>query len=720
MVLAIAYFCGVESLEEVSPVFKLFILDQLKKAQTTNGCWYARDLQEILNYSAYSRFAGQENKKSILKAACLFVENSDRHFKPCDRDGNPDWELDAIACMAILKECRNRASVIVAKEFFRNLSQGEETSTDGISPFDAIRHVNQNGVEPTESRNVKKNNPLDAIRRYEKKGHSFWTVRELMDLLDIDSFAFFEDRHDSLISNAIAECQDCGFNAESEFRKKYLDWELSSLACYFVLKRFDDLRYPKVKEAQEYFGYFKKNTPAEPVEKVKQTEIIPFPKPTDTINPFEAIRHNYPNGMEFWTARELMKLLKIRGFEMFREDIPNSIISQAMTQYEAESLGRDIVDIKYQFCKKEKDWELTAIACYLIFIRVSRVTYPEVEKALRYFAREVGRSPSPDLKVDLKIVPNNSSAVDTPLSSQKNQELGVSPFDAIRRYDKDGNEYWSARELIEFMGYSKWQNFETPVQEAIENIKLTGDEVEAHIMIDHKMVYRPQGGGRSLSDYKLSRYGCYMIALCCDHRKSEVAMAKKYFAIQTRKAELIEQREADEGKLKISDEEALKMAMECLEISGVAQPVVSQFKMRQLAKLDPAHKEIYESVCGALASSYTLENKPILVTKVGQMICDRLGLNRNIISFAKTVNQKLIEIGMQEKDIRFKENKPYNKGYVLTKAGEPWAIVENPTDSEGRVRPQIKYNQQLYLSNSKQTATPVVSDWVQNGYKVFK
>jgi hypothetical protein len=215
--------------------------------------------------------------------------------------------------------------------------------------------------------------------------------------------------------------------------------------------------------------------------------------------------------------------------------------------------------------------------------------------------------------------------------------------------------------------------------EAIGNLEIIKDNVEAHIMIDHKVVHRPQGWGSALSDYKLSRYGCYMIALCCDHRKSEVAMAKKYFAIQTRKAELIEQQEQESRKLKISDEEALKMAMECLEVSGVEQPVISQFKMRQLAKLDPDHKELYESVCGYLASTYVLENKPILVTKVGQMICVgvacactyRLGLNRNMISFAKVVNKKLVEVGLQEPDIKYKEGKPYNKGYVLSDGSTP-------------------------------------------------
>lgn len=258
---------------------------------------------------------------------------------------------------------------------------------------------------------------------------------------------------------------------------------------------------------------------------------------------------------------------------------------------------------------------------------------------------------------------------------------------AIRRYDKDGNEYWSARELMEILGYQHWETFggqkkgqTSVVQKAIKSLKNSGYQSDDHVRYASKMVNLPQGGYRTKKDWDLSRRACYVMAMNGDPNKKEIALAQAYFTDQARENELRKSREAtktESGKLKISDEEALKMAIECLEISGVDQPVISQFKMRQLAKLDPEHKEIYESVCGQLASAYTLENKPILVTKVGAMICDRLGLNRNMISFAKTINEKLVEVGLQEKDIRYKDNKAYSKGYVLTEAGKPWAISTN-------------------------------------------
>lgn len=113
-------------------------------------------------------------------------------------------------------------------------------------------------------------------------------------------------------------------------------------------------------------------------------------------------------------------------------------------------------------------------------------------------------------------------------------------FDSIRRYDENGHEYWLARELMTLMGYQSWRRFETPIAQAIENLELSGDVVSDHFDSNDKVVKRPQGGGSKQVDYKLSRYACYMTALSCDGRKPEVALAKKYFAVKTRQAEVLD------------------------------------------------------------------------------------------------------------------------------------------------------------------------------------
>lgn len=109
----------------------------------------------------------------------------------------------------------------------------------------------------------------------------------------------------------------------------------------------------------------------------------------------------------------------------------------------------------------------------------------------------------------------------------------ISPFDSIRHIDNDG-EFWLARELMILMGYPRWAKFESPIIQAIENLELTGDNTSVHFL---PLMVKSQG--RTGKDYRLSRYACYMIALCCDGRKVEVASAKKYFAVKTREAETV-------------------------------------------------------------------------------------------------------------------------------------------------------------------------------------
>jgi hypothetical protein len=108
-----------------------------------------------------------------------------------------------------------------------------------------------------------------------------------------------------------------------------------------------------------------------------------------------------------------------------------------------------------------------------------------------------------------------------------------SPFDSIIHYDNQGNEFWVARELMTVMGYTRWENFETAISSAIENLELAGDVVHQHFRGKVK-----KSKGRPSNDYQVTRYGCYMTALSCDGRKPEVALAKKYFAVKAREAEV--------------------------------------------------------------------------------------------------------------------------------------------------------------------------------------
>ncbi|MGL5879485.1 MAG: BRO family protein, partial [Xenococcaceae cyanobacterium] len=142
----------------------------------------------------------------------------------------------------------------------------------------------------------------------------------------------------------------------------------------------------------------------------------------------------------------------------------------------------------------------------------------------------------------------------------KTAQSGQSPFDSIRNIDEKGVEFWYATELLELLGYKTWKRIKETVERAILSCINSGQNTNPHFA---KVVQMAQIGGSAakrevLSNYKLSRLGCYLVAMNGDPRKSEIASAQTYFAIKTR--------EAETAKPQTSAEMFLAAAQQMLEL----------------------------------------------------------------------------------------------------------------------------------------------------------
>ena len=110
-------------------------------------------------------------------------------------------------------------------------------------------------------------------------------------------------------------------------------------------------------------------------------------------------------------------------------------------------------------------------------------------------------------------------------------------FESIKHIDEYGIEYWYARELMVVLEYKKWQKFLNVIKDSKEACKFSNNLIDNHFTQVGKMIRIAKGANRSIVDYKLSRFACYLIAQNSDPRKEAVALAQTYFAIQTRRQE---------------------------------------------------------------------------------------------------------------------------------------------------------------------------------------
>lgn len=144
-----------------------------------------------------------------------------------------------------------------------------------------------------------------------------------------------------------------------------------------------------------------------------------------------------------------------------------------------------------------------------------------------------------------------------------------SPFDAIRQVRPDGSEFWSARDLMEAMGYTRWENFKTPLMRAIESSKANETYSD---MLFHQTVKKAGLFTKPAEDYELSRYAAYLVAMNGSSNMPKVAAAQSYFAIQTRVAETAPTKSPAE----LSRKEILLLALEAEERAEQAEAQVKE------------------------------------------------------------------------------------------------------------------------------------------------
>jgi len=153
-------------------------------------------------------------------------------------------------------------------------------------------------------------------------------------------------------------------------------------------------------------------------------------------------------------------------------------------------------------------------------------------------------------------------------------------------HERNGVEYWLARELQDLLGYAQWRRFEEVVERAKIACANAGQPVDDHFADVGKMVEIGSGTQREVNDLALTRYACYLIAQNGDPRKDAIAFAMTYFAVQTRKQELIETRIAEWERLQARE----KLTLSQKEFSGVLyeRGIDSQGFGRILSKGDAA------------------------------------------------------------------------------------------------------------------------------------
>lgn len=151
-------------------------------------------------------------------------------------------------------------------------------------------------------------------------------------------------------------------------------------------------------------------------------------------------------------------------------------------------------------------------------------------------------------------------------------------FESIKHLNEYGQEFWYARELQAVLEYTQWRRFEGVIDKAIEACQNSNIDVEKHFASVGKTIQMPKNAVKTVTDYELSRYACYLIVMNGDPRKEVIALGQTYFAVKTRQQELSENFDSlteDEKRLSIRGEltKHNKSLAEAAQNAGIVEPL---------------------------------------------------------------------------------------------------------------------------------------------------
>ena len=215
-------------------------------------------------------------------------------------------------------------------------------------------------------------------------------------------------------------------------------------------------------------------------------------------------------------------------------------------------------------------------------------------------------------------------------------------FESIKHIDQNGNEYWYARELSKVLEYRDWRNFQKVVDKAIISAKNSVLDNGDWVVEVNKPIKTGKGKEELIKDYKLSRYICYLIVQNADSSKEVVALGQTYFAVQTRKQELLE-----EYNLLPEDDKRLKSRKEIRTGNRTLSKTAINAGVKNLDKFHNAgYKGLYNGeTADDIAKRKKLRYREEILDNMGS---DELAANLFRIS---QINQKLIRDNIKgEKD----------------------------------------------------------------------